>query len=629
MSQALPQAEVEKLSKVLLEDLMVSVLLRDRRPLRTPELAQGSSNGVTLSREFIREALTGSERIVFANRKWNLSHRLHAIQRPVEGLIEDTLRIVGRPIDLESLAEELTALRGRSRRYYSDVLARILEERPKYVEIHGEVYILQDWLLEISSNDEQQVVIENFLNKDPEFPALSSQFASRRLTGSGTAPDWLVKVIESAGKPVHHRILSFLLWKELRRQFDPTEVWRALYDDERLRILSTGHCLTAQMEGELKDEVARKSSQVQETSVEDQSVDVAALLKKKLPKSQAIVLPEEDLGEVETFLRETGRPVTLTQVMSDLFELSPAEAEYAGTIQSLSSLLGADQKYKAVGTHRYHLKELIPEHIQEVPEVLNVERISVRTIDDEEVDVLLEDNGLDGDLADAVTAAEWEEIDEEVDVARVPKTKKSRDFVRYAVPYHHYLSGTMKYRELDDEFFGMESGIMYGDFIDETNSLLSIWICEDTGLLYGLGEWYKQNLEPCGSVIYIQPTDRPCAFQLVNKREKDAALYVAPDRIEELLAMRLEAASKPMSVFDIMSQIMTHHGRGLEFITLWAEVNIVRRTSKRMVASNLSGYHCFYQPSGKSGTFFTFDERRLDQGFNGKKRRYIKKDDMM
>ncbi len=68
---------------------------------------------------------------------------------------------------------------------------------------------------------------------------------------------------------------------------------------------------------------------------------------------------------------------------------------------------------------------------------------------------------------------------------------------------------------------------------------------------------------------------------------------------------------------------MEQHSRGSAFLKLWARVNVVRRTTRRMVASNLSAYHCFYaRPAGTDSWFF--DERRLEQGVKKAKRKFAR-----
>ena len=57
--------------------------------------------------------------------------------------------------------------------------------------------------------------------------------------------------------------------------------------------------------------------------------------------------------------------------------------------------------------------------------------------------------------------------------------------------------------------------------------------------------------------------------------------------------------------------------------TILAEVNVVRRSSRRLVASLLSSYQCFYQRSGSP--VWHYDAKKLDQGFDKTKKKFVKK----
>jgi len=70
---------------------------------------------------------------------------------------------------------------------------------------------------------------------------------------------------------------------------------------------------------------------------------------------------------------------------------------------------------------------------------------------------------------------------------------------------------------------------------------------------------------------------------------------------------------------------MQEHHSGVDFIRLWSEVNIVRRTSKRLVASLLSGYHCFYARQRGKNWLWRFDANRVDQGFMRQKRKFVRR----
>jgi len=82
--------------------------------------------------------------------------------------------------------------------------------------------------------------------------------------------------------------------------------------------------------------------------------------------------------------------------------------------------------------------------------------------------------------------------------------------------------------------------------------------------------------------------------------------------------------SGEMSTFDIICRILSFHRIGLHFLRLFAEVNVVRRVGKRLVASILSSYHCFREKQNAPGVW-QFDERKVSQGFNKAKRKYIVK----
>jgi hypothetical protein len=78
-----------------------------------------------------------------------------------------------------------------------------------------------------------------------------------------------------------------------------------------------------------------------------------------------------------------------------------------------------------------------------------------------------------------------------------------------------------------------------------------------------------------------------------------------------------------MSTLDLLVEVMGHWPKGADFLTVLAELNVVRRTSRRLVASLLSSYQCFYQRSGSP--VWHFDAKKIDLGFDKTKKKFIKK----
>ena len=94
---------------------------------------------------------------------------------------------------------------------------------------------------------------------------------------------------------------------------------------------------------------------------------------------------------------------------------------------------------------------------------------------------------------------------------------------------------------------------------------------------------------------------------------------ISRNRINELLTLQERAENESLPTFEIMREIMEHYRKGIEYITLLTEINIVRRVSRRLVASLLSEYHCYFQRGGA----WVYDATKLTQGFDKSKRKYL------
>ncbi|MCH7945534.1 MAG: hypothetical protein IIC73_05900, partial [Armatimonadetes bacterium] len=99
-------------------------------------------------------------------------------------------------------------------------------------------------------------------------------------------------------------------------------------------------------------------------------------------------------------------------------------------------------------------------------------------------------------------------------------------------------------------------------------------------------------------------------------------VYISVQRMEEL--REIASRSEEMSTFDVVREVMTHWPKGADFLTVLWEVNVVRRTARRMLASLLSGYACFYQRSGSP--VWHYDHKKVEQGFDKTKLKFVVKD---
>ncbi|HEX8834145.1 MAG TPA: hypothetical protein VF719_08085, partial [Abditibacteriaceae bacterium] len=141
------------------------------------------------------------------------------------------------------------------------------------------------------------------------------------------------------------------------------------------------------------------------------------------------------------------------------------------------------------------------------------------------------------------------------------------------------------------------------------------------GLIYGLGDWLATRIPQSGGALEFTRLGNEVQLRIAKT---DRRFYIDDPRVAVL--EDLQERSAYLSLFDLLQTIMAEHPTGAELETIWAEVNVVRRTSKRLVASVLSAYHCFYpKQRGPQQILWRFDAARLDQGFKRNKRKYVRR----
>ena len=175
-------------------------------------------------------------------------------------------------------------------------------------------------------------------------------------------------------------------------------------------------------------------------------------------------------------------------------------------------------------------------------------------------------------------------------------------------------------RRLDEPFFDMINGLARLSFKTGNNApLLTGWASRDSGLITGLGDWSEENLPPSGGVLLFK---RVANDILVEIATPDAATFLTPRRVGELEELREN--EEETSVYEILRRVLGAHPAGMPLPSIWAEVNAVRRTSKRLMCSVLSGYDEFVaKRRGESLYSWTSDISRAGGGFSRSKRKFF------
>jgi hypothetical protein len=283
--------------------------------------------------------------------------------------------------------------------------------------------------------------------------------------------------------------------------------------------------------------------------------------------------------------------------------------------------LREDERVTWVGWGQWISPDSVPEFAREIPPSLVIQPSRpFETFEGEIHDQILEDEGLAGPLKKEIfnpLAMDVTDDDApEEDWGPVPERQ------RCVLTYHHKTTGTFPLCQIHPDFFPKEPSLLRIAVTDE-GVRREIWVNRETHLMYGLGEWF-QTLPISGGVFYLEPSKKEAEFRLIAEGEADPLVHIPEGRLLELLEIKDDSQTAEISTFDLITRIMAGQRNSAEFITLLTEVNLVRRVPRRLIASILSSYHCFHQRAKTN--VFVFDEKKVSQGFEKNKRKYIRKD---
>jgi hypothetical protein len=610
----------------VLEDFVVTSLLRTGRALKNSELS-AAADGFTLTRAALREGLQYTERVVSRGRDWELGLRAYwsakprneRSRRPLERTVEELLITIGKPLPLPVIAREVSHMRGVLPEAVRDACANILKTSRLAVEVATGGWLHRSFMLDAGAPTEELVIAENKLEDDNDFVDYVFEEFPKTST---TLYDRVMDILNTVERPLQQKTLGFFLWRQDPASFDARELALLLGDRSKFYPFVGGAIASQTHMPQLRAMLTNYADEMGTASGEN--LDVSSLLRQRVAPGDVVTTRPEDLEEIRKAARNSGQPISVVSALVDILEMEPDDERFVATLHGLNDALRKSGEYMPAGIGRFLLRESIPAEVGTVPESLRPVHLSIKSTEtNEPLDIEMSDDGLEGDCADFVHAPEWEDIAEEVEV-RLPRNAQSDNETRFVVTYPYYKTGTLKLRRMDEEFFAIEgplTRLSVRAFEDDSSTSLVAWASRDSGLIYGLGDWIAGHLPQSGGVIDLARNGNEYALQA---SAPDKKLHLDDTRIAELES--LQERSTYLALFDLLQSVMSEHGNGAELATIWAEVNVVRRTSKRLICSVLSGYSCFYfKQRGPNQLLWRFDPGRLDQGFKRNKRKYVRK----
>lgn len=609
---------IEQDAACYLEDLAYLAMLGLKEPARSAEIlaAIGKSE---YSPKLLRFVLTASPKFAEIDRRWDLETRYEDKQRPMERVLRSIMEGCGFPMSVEHLAGEIASVYGRPAEYYETTLPRMLGDTDKYFMTSDGLYGLNSWLLEVTSDEEEDLILDNDLNAD-ELKAIEKA-AGKTDWSKDDAAAAMVKVVGGTGSSVSGKAVQLMMWKALGDDFDAAEMFDRLHASDSLIWLSKGAWASAKSVEDYDVLLMEMADKVAEETAEEPVQKAAE--KKEAAKAEeptlTLNISERDLDEVAQIVSEKGE-ARMASILETIFEISPRDPIYAVAAEGLTDSMKKDGRFVWVGFDRWCMADGIPEDAAGIPEGLEISKLSFQTVEGDEIEVEIDDDGLEGDLAKEIKSPLVQDVGDCEPVLREGEGSVAKS-ARLVLARHHKRLGIYPVCRLPQGFLGSGPDLVKITLTDKEKTK-DVWANFETGVMYDMGEWFGDDLPDSGAVIELARTDDEGVFLVSYPAKPEAQMTVAADMVEEL--ERMAGASANRSTLELVSDIVNLHKKGASFIRLFTEVNIVRRTTRRLVASILSSYYAFYQHP-KTG-LWQYDVKKEDQGFKKAKKKYVIKD---
>ncbi len=571
-----------------LGDCLYGAILGQAGAVRPANLVRALPHGVRVGVALLRQLLEDDDRFVDIAGRFDIADRETVRTRPFGGAIHTLLDGYGRPMPVHLMVTGLARLRGGSPDYFRELLDDYVTTRDDVTRIDD--YVLSDdWLLVMEGEDGEAVLFYNDLDEDEDLRELWAQCEKRDLRKRDPGLT-AANILETFKRPVGPKQLAFLTWTHHPQIFEPVEFVReALQRDDV--IAAVGQWLSRRQIDTLHAELRRLSDQLAGEGEELPDVNIVEVLEAE-PPATPYKLDDEDRENVLAVMREAQVPIGIDELVIDLLEIRPDKKKFVAAAHTLREALEGEPSLIRVSPGRYMSLEAVPDWVDEIPEPL----CPVTTGEVE--DVLLELEALPGDLLDEVLSPVYEDVCAGVEI-EFDEDMAARDETRYPLLHHHFVMGTMALRSMDRELFAGEAPLTMLLMRHGEAGVFPAWLNRELGLLFGLSRWYQRYLPPSGGVFAISRADDPDTFVLEYDGTTEEELTPDEGRMDQLERKRERVSRRPISIRDLMIELLAEHEEGLSFNALWAEMNVVRRTSRWQIASLLAFYACFEERDGR------------------------------
>ncbi len=573
--------------------------------IKLSELADKlSSAGLGLAA--VRSLLASNpDRFAYHERRWVPASRILAQGRP----FAETVRIVvdrfGGPVDIDLLVREVARIRRVESEVSEDAVRRIVAADPKLILVGDERVAISDWAFLAKGEDAERAFAMYGVNADEVAAAVK---ATKDI--DWRAADAAEKALAAAA-PVSVKVLSAAAWLTL----NPEEPKATLLYDGRdwySRFMSVPGYV-ASSDGVLHPEAEAKKWLSTAIKLADKLAPTV-----DIEDAAPIEVKVTDVVKMVQKIVKSEQSVTATKLLEEFYEITASNKTFPDDITNLHAALGTQPEIWWVGGDRYRKRDSAPDFIYSVPEPFQYPVLDFQDEEGDSLEIEVTDEGLSSSLRKLLLhPLAMDVLDEDI----MPIAKQVPEQIRLVLKSIHRELGTFPMCQIPTGWLDPTPTIQELIFVDPNGRELQVWANNEARLLYNLVDWwYEQNVEN-GAVFTLTKTPKANIFEFAWDDLTDPVVFISSQRMEELRRMTERAES--LSTLDILTEVMAHWPKGADFLTIHAEVNVVRRSSRRLVASLLSSFQCFYQRSGSP--VWHYDNKKLDLGFDKAKKKFLLK----
>ncbi|MCS7253912.1 MAG: hypothetical protein RMK18_01020 [Armatimonadota bacterium] len=603
-------------------------MLRAGKPLHSSEVRDAIASEINISTEYLRQQLRLSNLFVFSKHRWELHWRFGASYSSIEGVLSEALASLGYPASLSDLSLWLSqAGKGNIEQVVEIVRGLLATRTHVFWEVSEGKFGLRSWLPDLSSYNEDDVIADNFFGEEDRVKQLLQRVDEMSLDWSLPLSEVCKKAIDGLGQALSHHEIVLTCWRGRNREQSGEEILRELFSSAGLHVISPGYWCTdsliEQMRQIASEEDRYASKFMQEVLSDPDKAMKRAYAIIKRSKVRPLPITSEDWDELVAWMRTRDEPAQIHVMLSEALEIDPTHEAYYPTLYEVHERLSKDVRFVRLGNHKWWLKEKIPEWVNVIPEELVPVPPSAPSAQGlQAVEVELPDEALEPDLLKWVYEPKYEDVGEPASVSSIPKSKRS---TLIPLPYHHIASGTMKLRQIDRWLFHGDEKLQHYIAVDENGNEFAVWVNMEKGIMFGFKGWYEARGIGAGAVVRVEVMRNSDRIMVSWDGKYDSHLHMPTGRMQQLLNYSRQEVVMRASILELMqSLIMPFYEGGMHFIRLWAEVNLLRRTSKRLIASNLSIYACFGKHPEREG-YWVYDYERSSEGIRREKRKLVER----